>query len=72
MRRWLHEGLNTSAQVRGYCPSKTAQMQFLNHCEILNRITLRTAIRRTRVRPSRLIFKVVGRHLFQNLYPFFF
>ena len=29
MRRWLHEGLNTSAQVSGYCPSKTAQMQFM-------------------------------------------
>ena len=29
MRRWLHEGLNTSAQVSGYCPSKTAQKQFI-------------------------------------------
>ncbi len=29
MRRWLHEGLKTSAQVRVYCPSKTAQMQFI-------------------------------------------
>ncbi len=29
MRRWLHEGLNTSTQVRVYCPSKTVQTQFI-------------------------------------------
>ncbi len=29
MRRWLYEGLNTSAQVRVYCPSKTTQAQFI-------------------------------------------
>ncbi len=33
MRRWLHEGLNTSAQVRVYCPSKTTQNQFIK-CQI--------------------------------------
>jgi hypothetical protein len=29
MHPWLHEGLNTSVQVRVYRPSKTPQMQFM-------------------------------------------